>query len=85
MVRETKLGIVISCSFLGLLGVVVTSKLREKPAATTQAQEAEPDTRTAAAPSPAVKETPTPTVKLTSEVTPRSLAHEPARSVPHTC
>ena len=28
MTRETKVGIVVSCSFLGLLGVVVTSKLR---------------------------------------------------------
>jgi hypothetical protein len=32
MTRETKVGIVVSCSFLGLLGVVVTSKLRgERP------------------------------------------------------
>src|SRR5439155_11550062 len=31
MTRETKVGIVVSCSFLGLVGVVIASKLHEKP------------------------------------------------------
>ena len=39
MLRETKVGIVVSCSFLGLLGVVVSTKLRE-PAPTEKRSEA---------------------------------------------
>src|SRR5689334_11444128 len=39
MLRETKVGIVVTCSFLSLVGVVVSTKLRERSAAKAAATE----------------------------------------------
>jgi hypothetical protein len=54
MTHETKAGLVVSCSFLCLVGVVLVSKLREKSAATAGAEVAanETDPDVPAAPTP---------------------------------
>src|SRR5438270_726127 len=68
MLRETKLGIVISCSFLGLLGVVVTSKLRDKPVSATSVQAAEPDVRTTALPATPDRDASPPGMRVPTDV-----------------
>lgn len=58
MTRETKVGLVVSCSFLGLIAAVVTLKLREPP------PDAAPSGPELARVEPAARELPAPTVAL---------------------
>src|SRR5947209_13536095 len=61
MTRETKVGIVVSCSFVSLVGVVIASKLREgppppEPPASTAALESRASDAKDQVPSPMKKE-----------------------------